>query len=63
MGDKVRKGQVLAVLENPEFIRIQQQYMEIHGQLGYLQEEYDRKKILQEEEITSKKNNPLLSRE
>jgi cobalt-zinc-cadmium efflux system membrane fusion protein len=55
-GDKVRKGQALVTLENPEFIEIQQQYLETKEQLDYLRSEYERQKTLIEENITSQKN-------
>lgn len=56
VGDKVTKGQVLATLENPEFIEIQQQYLEIAEQLTFLKSEYARQKTLFSENITSQKN-------
>lgn len=56
VGDKVKKGQVLVTIENPEFITIQQQYMEINGQLTYLKSEYDRQVTMKAENITSQKS-------
>ena len=56
IGDVVKKGQVVATLENPEYVRLQQNFMEVSGQLDYLKSEYERKKILQEENIASRKN-------
>lgn len=56
IGDKVVKGQTLVTIENPEFISLQQQYMEVNEQLGYLKAEYERNKIMQAENITSQKN-------
>lgn len=53
VGDKVRKGQVLLSIENPEFISMQQQYMEVNGQLTYLKSEYDRQTTMKAENITS----------
>ncbi|MCF6307053.1 MAG: efflux RND transporter periplasmic adaptor subunit [Flavobacteriaceae bacterium] len=55
VGDKVRKGQVLITLENPEFVTLQQEYLEINEQLNFLKSEFDRQKILFEEKITSQK--------
>ncbi|MBT8254929.1 MAG: efflux RND transporter periplasmic adaptor subunit [Bacteroidia bacterium] len=55
-GDAVRKGQALVTLENPEFIQIQQQYLETSEQLGYLKSEYERQETLIKENITSQKN-------
>lgn len=56
VGAKVRKGERLVTLENPEFITIQQNYLEAAEQLKYLKSEYDRQKTLLEEKITSEKN-------
>ncbi|WP_396602849.1 efflux RND transporter periplasmic adaptor subunit [Algibacter sp. R77976] len=56
VGDKVKKGQVLLSLENPEFVEMQQQYLEIAEQLNYLKSEYNRQKTLFDENITSQKN-------
>src|SRR5690554_4592623 len=53
IGDKVKKGQRLVTIENPEFITIQQNYLETAGQLSYLKSEYDRQKTMLEEKITS----------
>ena len=55
VGDKVTKGQVLVTIENPEFIVLQQQYMEINEQLTYLKAEYDRQVMMKAENITSQK--------
>lgn len=56
IGDKVRKGQLLVTIENPEFVSLQQQYMEINGQLGYLNAEYERQQTMVAENITSQKS-------
>lgn len=56
VGDEVRKGQVLVTLENPEFIRLQQEYMEVNEQLSYLKSEYDRQVRMKAENITSQKS-------
>jgi len=55
-GDRVRKGQALVTLENPEFISIQQSYLETKEQLGFLKSEFERQETLIEENITSQKN-------
>ena len=41
IGDTVKKGQVLVTLENPAFVTLQQEYMELNEQLVYLKSEYD----------------------
>lgn len=56
IGDKVRKGQVLLTVENPEFIQIQQDYLELSQQLNYLKSEYQRYKTMYDEKVTAKKN-------
>jgi len=56
VGDKVKKGQLLLTIENPDFIEIQQNYLEITEKLTYLKSEYNRQKTLFEEKITSQKN-------
>lgn len=56
IGDKVIKGQTLITLENPEFVSLQQQYLEVNEQLVYLKAEYERHKIMAAENITSHKN-------
>lgn len=50
-GSPVRQGQTLAVLENPEFIRIQQEYLETLSQLTYQQQEYERQRELSRENV------------
>ncbi|MBC3787762.1 efflux RND transporter periplasmic adaptor subunit [Spirosoma utsteinense] len=50
-GTVVRKGQVLAVLENPEFIRLQQEYLETVSQLTFQQQEYERQRELSRENV------------
>lgn len=56
IGDKVRKGQLLVTIENPEFVALQQEYMEVNGQLSYLKAEYDRQQTMVEEKISSQKS-------
>jgi membrane fusion protein, heavy metal efflux system len=50
-GSPVRQGQTLAVLENPEFIRLQQEYLETISQLTYQQQEYERQRELSREQV------------
>ncbi|MBT8317232.1 MAG: efflux RND transporter periplasmic adaptor subunit [Lutibacter sp.] len=56
IGDSVKKGQLLLTMENPDFIQIQQEYLEIYEKLNYLKSENSRQKTLFEEKITSQKN-------
>lgn len=55
-GDVVKKGQLLVTIENPEFVRMQQEYMEVHQQLTYLKAEFDRQQTMKAENITSQKS-------
>ena len=55
IGDRVKKGQALVTLENPEFVNMQQQFMEVSGQLSYLTSEYERQKTLVAEKVSSQK--------
>lgn len=51
-GDKVKKGEVLAVLEHPDYIALQQQYIESHAQMLFYQSEWERQQKLQVENAT-----------
>ena len=55
-GKLVQKGQVLAIIENQEFIDIQQKYLEAKNKLEYAQAEYKRHKELYKEDVYSQKN-------
>ncbi len=52
-GEKVKKGQTLALLAHPDYILMQQQLQQNNTQLEYLKTEYDRKEKLYKEEISS----------
>lgn len=54
-GAYVTKGTVLATLENPEFITLQQEYLDSRAQLEYLEAEYNRQQILSQEQAASQK--------
>lgn len=56
IGDQVKKGQPIITLENPEFVQMQQEYLENFKQLDYLKAEFERQNTLFEEQITSQKN-------
>ena len=47
-GQQVNKGQVVVAIENPDFIRLQQDYMTTKDNLVYLQQEYERQQTLKE---------------
>ena len=52
-GDFVKKGQVIATLNNTEFIAMQREYLSAKSNLTYLEKDYLRKKELEKEGITS----------
>jgi len=52
-GDFVEKGAVLAYLQHPDFIQLQQQYLEAKSQADYYQEEYKRQGELTVENAAS----------
>ncbi len=55
-GERVKKGQLLFVLENPDYIQLQQDYLEAKEQLSYLKSDYEREKKLVADNVTSEKN-------
>ncbi|SFE83722.1 efflux RND transporter periplasmic adaptor subunit [Spirosoma endophyticum] len=54
-GQPVRKGQVLARIENPDLVAIQQEYAENQSRLTYLDAEYARQKELSEQNVSALK--------
>lgn len=54
-GEFVRKGELLATLENPEYIALQQSYIESHAQEEFLEIEFRRQQELANNEIASQK--------
>ncbi|MBC6367565.1 efflux RND transporter periplasmic adaptor subunit [Algoriphagus sp. AK58] len=54
-GTKVKKGQLLVVIENPEFIQFQQEYLESLAKQEFLKAEFDRQKELFDEKVASGK--------
>jgi cobalt-zinc-cadmium efflux system membrane fusion protein len=50
-GDKVKKGQVLAVLEHPDYILLQEDFAEVTANLKFLKSEYERQKQLYDNNI------------
>ena len=62
-GQTVRKGQVLAVIENPEFINIQQEYLESKSRLEFLSLEYKRQEELRKEDVNAAKTFQQISSE
>ncbi|MEN9700187.1 MAG: hypothetical protein RLZZ301_1385 [Bacteroidota bacterium] len=54
-GMRVAKGQVLMVVEHPEIIQLQQDFLETQGELEYLVADFERQKQLFEKEAGSAK--------
>jgi cobalt-zinc-cadmium efflux system membrane fusion protein len=54
-GQRVVKGKVLFTLENPDYIEIQQDFLETKDQLAYLKSDYERQKNLVQDNVTSQK--------
>ena len=50
-GDKVYRGQLLAVLEHPDYISIQEDFAEVANNLEFLEKEYKRQKELFENKV------------
>lgn len=55
-GKPVRKGQILAVIENPAFIDLQQNYLEAKSKFEYAEADYKRQSDLYKSDATSQKN-------
>jgi cobalt-zinc-cadmium efflux system membrane fusion protein len=56
VGNEVKRGELLVILENPEYVTLQQNYLEISEQITFLKADYDRQKALFDDNITSEKN-------
>ncbi len=54
-GSRVRKGQIIATIENLDFIQIQQDYLEAKSQLELTEEDYKRQQELAKENVNSRK--------
>jgi len=55
-GNAVSRGQTLAIIENQEFVDIQQNYLEAKNKLVYAEAEYKRHTDLFKEDVYSEKN-------
>lgn len=55
LGDKITKGQVIATMDSPEFIRLQEEYQVSNSNLEYLQPEFERQQTLRAENVNSEK--------
>ena len=55
-GNNVVKGQVLAVLQHPDYIALQEEFLQLSGKLDYLKQEYERQKKLYENNVAAGKD-------
>lgn len=55
-GQKIRKGDLLIVLQDPAYAQLQQEYLSAKAKLDFLSKEYARQKNLKEAQATSTKN-------
>jgi len=55
-GDKVEKGQVVAILKHPNFIQLQYDFLKAVNNNTVVKADYERKQLLLENEIASKKS-------
>ena len=55
-GNAVNKGQTLAVIENQDFVDIQQNYLEAKNKLVFAEAEYKRHTALFKDEVYSEQN-------
>ncbi|HNW56607.1 MAG TPA: efflux RND transporter periplasmic adaptor subunit [Bacteroidales bacterium] len=55
-GNAVRKGQTLAIIENQEFVDIQEHYLEAKSRLEYISAEYNRQDELYNKDVSSRKD-------
>jgi membrane fusion protein, heavy metal efflux system len=62
-GDKVKKGDVLVVLEHPDYIQLQQDYISNLRMHDYLEKEYERQQRLYDEKVGSGKDFQKISAE
>ena len=52
-GDRVSKGQLLAVLEHPDYIALQENFAEIANRLEFMKQEFERQKELFENNVSA----------
>lgn len=54
-GSRVQKGQLIAVIENPEYIQLQQDYLEAVNQFEFSKADYERQQELAKENVNAQK--------
>ena len=63
VGNEVKKGAVMAVLESMEYVELQQQYADLHARFKFLKDEYERQQTLQAQNATAAKKTLLAESE
>lgn len=56
IGDYVRKGQVIAIISNPQFLQLQEEYLSINSRIEYAEQELQRQQELNEGNAGARKN-------
>ncbi|WP_284653211.1 efflux RND transporter periplasmic adaptor subunit [Flavobacterium terrisoli] len=54
-GMRVSKGQVVATMQNPDYIQPQQDYIDLKSQLNYLKQDFERQTQLSKENVNAQK--------
>lgn len=62
-GMKIKKGQVVATIQNPDFIQIQQDYLDNVSKLKFAEQEYKRQEELVKDNVTAQKTFQQVSSE
>jgi cobalt-zinc-cadmium efflux system membrane fusion protein len=60
-GNNVRKGEILAVIENQDFVDIQQDYLETKNKLQFAEEDFKRHTELYKDDVYSQQNVQLVT--
>ncbi len=55
-GESVARGEILALIENQDFVEIQENYLEVKSRLEYAEAEFNRHTDLYKEDVYSEKN-------
>jgi cobalt-zinc-cadmium efflux system membrane fusion protein len=53
-GTLIKRGEVVATLQHPDLIQLQQDYLENHSQEEYLQADYERETSLAKDNVNAK---------
>lgn len=62
-GTRVKKGQVVAVMEHPSYIELQQQYLEAASKVAYAEKELNRQQVLSKDSVNAVKSLQLATAE